>query len=179
MLWSISSLNEKILLGALHSSSEGKVSRPEIGSLGCKWRSLCVARWFITVWLRSRFRKSSHTQSGSQISLTWSRGLRWELQSVFCLSFSAIYEYRNGSPGDIHHKAFWYLFQVIMSADTVKTPSFRLRFSCVEGKLGAHFKLICFLLCTTAQTQSFSFPYLCLFYENAFKFCPLQGYTTT
>lgn len=87
LLWSISSLNEKILLGALHSSSEDKVSRPEIGSLGCKWRSLCVARWFITVWLRSRFRKSSHTQSGSQISLTWSRGLRAQLKSVFCLFF--------------------------------------------------------------------------------------------
>lgn len=177
LLWSISSLNEKILLGALHSSSEDKVSRPEIGSLGCKWRSLCVARWFITVWLRSRFRKSSHTQSGSQISLTQSRGLRGEIQSVFCLSFFAIYEYRNGSPGDMHRKAFWYLFQVIVSADTVKTPSFRLRLSCVEGKLGAQFIQICLLLCTAAQTPEFT--NVCSFYGNAFKWCLLQGCATS
>lgn len=100
LLWSISSLNEKILLGALHSSSEDKVSRPEIGSLGCKWRSLCVVRWFITVWLRSRFRKSSHTQSGSQISLTWSRRQSRELKSVFCLSFYTICNYRTTSAGN-------------------------------------------------------------------------------
>lgn len=59
--WSISSLNEKISPGALHWSSEDQVSGPKIGSLGCEWRSLCVVRWFITVRLRSRFRKSSHT----------------------------------------------------------------------------------------------------------------------
>lgn len=59
--WSILSLNEKISHGALQWSSEDQVSRPKIGSLGCEWRSLCVVRWFITVGLRSRFRKSSHT----------------------------------------------------------------------------------------------------------------------
>lgn len=72
--WSISSLNEKISHGALHWSSEDQVSRPEIVSLGCEWRSLCVVRWFITVRLRSRFRKSSHTYIVVQPDFLFCRG---------------------------------------------------------------------------------------------------------
>lgn len=80
-------------------------------------------------------RVHTHSQAARFLP-TWSSGLRAELHSVFCLSFSAIYEYRNGSPGEIHHEALWYLFQVTMSADMVKTRSFRLRFRCAKGRLG-------------------------------------------
>lgn len=89
--WSISSLNEKISHGALHWSSEDQVSRPEIVSLGCEWRSLCVVRWFITVWLRSRFRKSSHTYIVVQPDFLFCRGAgsaAWErLKTVNRLFF--------------------------------------------------------------------------------------------
>ena len=87
LLWSIWSLNEKLLRRGLHSSSEDKVSRPGIGSLGCKWQSLCVLRWFITVWLTSRFRKSSHSQASRFLSRgPWS-AQRARLSFVLLLFF--------------------------------------------------------------------------------------------
>lgn len=48
----------------------------------------------------------THTVRQPDFSNVEQRGLRRELKSVFCLSFSAIYDYSNGSSGDTHHKAF-------------------------------------------------------------------------
>lgn len=52
-------------------------------------------------------RVHTHTVGQSGFFREEQRGLRSQLQSILCLSFSAIYDCREESPGDGRSKAFW------------------------------------------------------------------------